>query len=66
MAVGGRLEVPGYPGDQMRQVIRSPEPIGSAGTMAYGGALEKDGAVVNKSGTQDKPKSLVYGSAWFG
>jgi hypothetical protein len=59
MALGGRPEVPGYPRDQMGQILRSSKPAGSVGTMVYRGALEEDGAALYKSRTQDKAKSLV-------
>jgi hypothetical protein len=60
MAVRGRPEVPGYPKDQMGQILRSPEPTGSVGTMVYRVAPEKDGATLYKLGTWDKAKSPVY------
>jgi hypothetical protein len=59
MTVGGRPEVPGYPSDQMGQILRCLEPAGSAGTMAYRGAPEEDGAALYRSGTRDKAKSPV-------
>jgi hypothetical protein len=59
MVVGGRPEVLGYPRDQTRQILRSPESIESAGTMAYKGALEEDGAALYRLGTLDKAKSPV-------
>jgi hypothetical protein len=44
--VGRRLEVPGYPRDQTEEILQSPEPARSAGTTAYRGALEEDGAAL--------------------
>jgi hypothetical protein len=35
----------------MGQILRSPEPAGSAGTMAYRGALEEDSAALYRSET---------------
>jgi hypothetical protein len=58
MTVGGTPEVPGYPRDQIGQILRSPKPAKSAGTMAYRGASEEDGIALYKSGFQDKAKSL--------
>jgi hypothetical protein len=60
MTVGGRLEVPDYPRDQMGQILQSLEPSGSVGTMVYRGALEEDGASLYISGTRDKAKSPVW------
>jgi hypothetical protein len=51
MAVGRRLEVSGNLRDQTGQILRSPEPAGSAGTMAYRGVLEEVGTSLYGSGT---------------
>jgi hypothetical protein len=54
MIVGGRLEVPGYPREQMGLILQSPEPAGSAGTMVYRGVPEEVGATLYGSGARGK------------
>jgi hypothetical protein len=46
------MKVTGYPRDQIGQILRILEPARSAGTMAYRGAPEEDGAGLYRSGTQ--------------
>jgi hypothetical protein len=60
MVVGGKPEVPGYPRDQIGQILRSPEPAKSGGTTVYRGGPEMVGASLCGSETQDKAKSVVY------
>jgi hypothetical protein len=59
MAIRGRPEILGYSKDQTGQILLSPEPAGSAGTMAYRGAPGEYGAALYRLGTQDRVKSLV-------
>jgi hypothetical protein len=59
MAVGGRLEVPGYLRDQIGQILQSLEPARSVGTTTYKGAPEEDGATLYRSRTRDEAKFPV-------
>jgi hypothetical protein len=59
MAVGGRSEVLGCPSDQTGEILQSPEPAGLVGTTVYRGTPEEAGAILYKSKTWDKAKSLV-------
>jgi hypothetical protein len=60
MAVGGRPEIPGYPRDQMGQILQSPELAGTVGSIAYIGVPEGVGVALYRLGTRDKAKSLIY------